>query len=106
MNTNTQGDQNHEASARAIPPGTAEHPNGGCQTASAPGVVPSLLNDPNVLSRIEEAIRSGGYAGDLAAPTLGYLAMTSRLLDRPLHLAMVAASGAGKNRAVDAARAL
>jgi len=61
-----------------------------------------LARDPNILARVQSAMRARGYAGDLTPPTLGYVALTSRLLDRPLNLAFVAQSGAGKNRALDA----
>ena len=66
----------------------------------------SLLEDPDLLKRIEGTIRAGGYAGDPTAPMLVYFALTSRVLDRPSNLALVAPSAAGKNYAVDAALAL
>src|SRR5207253_5325458 len=65
-----------------------------------------LLDDPAVLDRVSEAMRAAGYAGDLRPPLLAYVALTSRLLERPLNLVFVAPSSAGKNRAVDAALAL
>lgn len=67
------------------------------------GKTRSLLDDPRLIDRIEAAISCRGYAGDATPPVMAYLALTSRLLDRPLNLAFVAPSGAGKNRAVDAA---
>jgi hypothetical protein len=65
-----------------------------------------LLDDPAILDRVGEAMRSQGYAGDLTPPLLAYLAMTSRLLERPINLVFVAPSAAGKNRTIDAAAAL
>ncbi|MPZ51028.1 MAG: hypothetical protein GEU75_17290 [Dehalococcoidia bacterium] len=65
-----------------------------------------LLDDPGLLDRVGEAMRQGGYAGDLIPPKLVYVALTSRLLERPLNVAVIAQSGSGKNRAVDAALAL
>ncbi|MBI4641422.1 MAG: hypothetical protein HY731_12055 [Candidatus Tectomicrobia bacterium] len=62
-----------------------------------------LLNDPHLLERIKNTMAALGYAGDLTPPLLGYVAITSRLLERPLNLAYIAPSAAGKNRAVDAA---
>src|SRR5206468_614762 len=44
-----------------------------------------------------------GYAGDVTPAKQAYVAMTSRLLERPQNLAFVAPSAAGKNRAIDAA---
>jgi hypothetical protein len=46
-----------------------------------------------------------GYAGDVTPAKLVYVALTSRKLDRPQNVALVAASAAGKNRAVDEALA-
>ena len=66
----------------------------------------SLLEDPRLLDRVRAAITASGYAGDTTAPTLSYLGITSRLLERPLNLAFVAQSGAGKNAAVDASLVL
>jgi len=63
----------------------------------------SLLQDPDILGRIGDVISEKGYAGNLNPPLLSYIGITSRLLDSPLNMAFVAPSGAGKNRAVDAA---
>ncbi|MCH8993427.1 MAG: DUF3854 domain-containing protein [Chloroflexi bacterium] len=65
-----------------------------------------LLEAPDLLERIEGAIRAGGYAGDRRPPMLVYFALTSRVLERPCNLAVIAPSAAGKNFAVDAAVAL
>lgn len=65
-----------------------------------------LLDDPNLVDRIGEAIRDGGYAGDLKPPQLTYFALTSRLLPRPLNLNVVAPPASGKNRTVDSALSL
>jgi len=66
----------------------------------------ALLDDPDVLSRVDEAMRANGYVGDLAPARLVYVALTSRLLERPLNLAVVADAAAGKNATLDAALAL
>ncbi len=62
-----------------------------------------LLEAPDLLGRIERAVALSGYAGDARPALLAYLALTSRLLERPLNLAFVAIAASGKNRAVDAA---
>jgi len=62
-----------------------------------------LLGDPALLERIGAALRESGYAGDVTPPLIAYVGFTSRLLRRPLNLGYVAPSGAGKNRAIDAA---
>ncbi|MGE0135110.1 MAG: toprim domain-containing protein [Dehalococcoidia bacterium] len=60
-----------------------------------------LLESPDLLDKVEAAIREGGYAGDTRPPMLAYLAITSRHLDRPLNLHFLSPSGGGKNRSVD-----
>jgi hypothetical protein len=65
-----------------------------------------LRRDPCLLDRVSAAMHACGYAGNLNAPLLMYVGLTSRELDRPLNLALVGPSAAGKNRAVDAALAL
>ncbi|MEX2227478.1 MAG: CHC2 zinc finger domain-containing protein [Dehalococcoidia bacterium] len=65
-----------------------------------------LFLAPDLLAKVETAMRDLGYAGDTKPPMLAYVALTSRLLRRPLNLAFVAPSAAGKNRAIDAALAL
>jgi hypothetical protein len=51
-------------------------------------------------------IQQRGYAGDVTPPKTIYVALTSRFLERPQNVAVVAPSAAGKNRAVDEAVAL
>lgn len=66
----------------------------------------SVLDDPKLLDAVAEAIQAGGYAGDPTAPLLVYMAFTSRLLGRPLNVALIAPSATGKNRAIDEPLAL
>ncbi len=61
-----------------------------------------LLDESNILDRVEEYITASGYAGDTRAPKTVYVSLTSRCLRRPLNLALIAPSAAGKNAAVDA----
>jgi MarR family len=62
-----------------------------------------LLDSPDLIAKIEEAITNGGYAGDVAAPMIAYFAITSRQLERPINVAFVGQSAAGKTETVDAA---
>lgn len=64
-----------------------------------------LLHDPELLAKIGEKMRERGYAGDVRPPLLVYVAATSRLLERPQNLAVIAQSASGKNRCVDEALA-
>ncbi len=73
------------------------------EAASFSSQAAPLLHDPHLLDQIGETMRALGYAGDLTTPKLIYLALTSRELERPQNLAVIAPSAAGKNRAVDAA---
>lgn len=63
----------------------------------------AILDADDPLAEVERAIRALGYAGDTMPPMLAYLALTSRLLSRPMNLAYVAASASGKTFAVDTA---
>ena len=65
-----------------------------------------LLEDPDLMRHIRQAMRATGYAGDLTPPMLAFISLTSRHQDRPLNLALIAQSASGKNRAVDTALAL
>lgn len=75
------------------------------QATEAHALAQELLQAPDLLGRLAAAIGADGYAGDPRPPLIAYLALTSRLLERPINLAFIAPSGAGKNRAVDAALA-
>src|SRR3989442_1015105 len=63
----------------------------------------TLLNDPDILTRVTEAIHAEGYVGDPTPALLVYIALTSRFLERPINLALVAESSAGKNMTIDVA---
>jgi len=67
------------------------------------GHAEELLNAPDLLHRLSAAITACGFAGNTSPAMLAYLAVTSRFLESPINLVLVAPSAAGKNRAVDAA---
>jgi hypothetical protein len=60
----------------------------------------SVLEAPNILELVGAAAAASGYAGDVRAPKVIYLALTSRILERPVNLAITGPSAAGKNFAV------
>lgn len=60
-----------------------------------------LLSSPRLLDYIREAVRQQDYAGDPCPPLLVYVAITSRLLEKPMHLALIGPSASGKNKAID-----
>lgn len=56
-----------------------------------------VLEAPDLWERIRSALRATGIAGDLRPAELLYLAITSRLLDRPVNVALEGPSAAGKS---------
>ena len=62
----------------------------------------ALLNDPQLVNKIKDYIRSTGYAGDLRYPLTVYMAMTSRMSRKPINLALIGAASTGKNATIDA----
>lgn len=61
-----------------------------------------VLEAPDVLATVGGYVRAAGYAGDTRAAQLVYLALTSRLLDRPVNLFLSGPSAGGKNFTVRA----
>lgn len=61
-----------------------------------------LLNDPNLIRRLVKVVGKLGYAGDPRPAIITYLGLISRLLERPLNVAYISPSAAGKNAAVEA----
>jgi hypothetical protein len=62
-----------------------------------------IIESPDALDSIRTAVKANGYAGDPNPVLLIYLALTSRLLDKPINLHVIAPSAAGKNFAINAA---
>lgn len=58
---------------------------------------------PDILAVFREDVRRSGYAGDTANVELVFLAVVSRLLDRPASIAIKGQSSSGKNATVEAA---
>ena len=62
-----------------------------------------LRHDPHLLDTIGATMTRRGYAGDVRPPLTVYVAATSRHLDRPNNVIVLAESAVGKNATVDAA---
>jgi hypothetical protein len=62
-----------------------------------------LLNAPDLVQQIEQAITDGGYAGDVSAVMIAYFAITSRQLTRPINIAFLGQSAVGKSESAQAA---
>ncbi len=88
---------------RSTPAAAAEATQRGLDAQGAYKRAHDLLHDPALLDRIRAIITESGFAGDVRPALLAYIALTSRLLSRPINLAFVAQSASGKNRAIDAA---
>lgn len=65
-----------------------------------------LLQDPKLLARIAADIDACGYVGESTNKLAGYLAATSRLLERPLAIVIQSSSSAGKTSLMDAVLAM
>ena len=76
------------------------------EAAEAFELARDLLRAPDLLKQAGELMQERGYAGDVGPPKLGYVAMSSRELPKPMNLNFVGPSAVGKNRAVDAAAEL
>jgi hypothetical protein len=95
-----------EALRRAVPWAELQRQKALGQVATLHRDIKDLLEDPHLLGRLKATFMDLGYVGDTSPPTLVYLAMTSRVLPRPMNAACVGPSSVGKNATVDAARAL
>jgi hypothetical protein len=62
----------------------------------------ALLRDPKLLDRILEAFAACGLVGEEINKLVGYLAATSRLMERPLAIIIQSTSAAGKTALMDA----
>lgn len=102
----TFGERFEQAKANATPWTDLESQEREEEAAAAYEIAAELLHSSNILDQVRAAIRRLGYAGDLQPPMMAYIAITSRLLSRPLNMAFIAPSAAGKNHGVDTARRL
>ena len=64
-------------------------------------LVTELANEPRILDRFALDVERSGLVGEKRGAQILYLALTSRLLDRPVSVAIKGASSAGKSHLVD-----
>jgi hypothetical protein len=62
----------------------------------------ALLRDPQLVERIVADVEAIGVVGEATNALIGYLAMVSRLLDKPLAILIQSTSAAGKSTLMDA----
>ena len=62
----------------------------------------ALLRDPHLVERIASDVEAIGVVGEGVNALVGYLAMVSRLLDKPLAILIQSTSAAGKSTLMDA----
>jgi hypothetical protein len=65
-----------------------------------------LLRDPRLLDRIAEDFTAGGIVGEELNLVVMYLAATSRLLSKPIHILIQSSSAAGKSTMMKAVLAM
>jgi hypothetical protein len=92
-----------EVVSKAIPWAHGQKSRRDRETQEAYAIARPLLEDPSLIERIKEIIRRKGYAGDTTPPFLTYVALTSRLLARPINVAFESSPSTGKNFAVNIA---
>lgn len=89
--------------------GTSDGSNGG---SNAPPVrtldelhesARTIIESPDVLALVRGAIEATGYAGDPGPVVLTYVAITSRLQEKPINAHIVAQAASGKNFVVNTA---
>jgi DNA primase len=88
----------HEAKLKA----TKETPAGRELTADEQRAALELLRDPNLLARIADDAAPLDVVGERTNALVGYVAATSRKLDRPLAVVIQSSSAAGKSSLMDA----
>jgi hypothetical protein len=90
-----------EAAIRgALQPDTASE--GPTLTAAEEAAGLALLRDPSLAERIVRDVEAIGVVGEATNALVGYLAMVSRLLDKPLAILIQSTSAAGKSTLMDA----
>lgn len=90
-----------EAAIRgALSPERSTEPAALSEADEASGL--ALLRDPLLVERIVADVEALGVVGEGANALVGYLAMTSRLLDKPLAVLIQSTSAAGKSTLMDA----
>jgi hypothetical protein len=95
-----------EALRRAVPWAEVHRAKTLKQVSALYRDIKELLEAPDLLACLKKIFKARGHVREPAPPTLMYLAMTSRLLPRPMNAACVGPSSVGKNATVDAAKAL
>ncbi len=65
-----------------------------------------IIEAPDALKQVDSSVARLGYAGDRKPVLLTYVAITSRLLDKPINAHIIAPSAAGKNYTLNTALAL
>jgi hypothetical protein len=73
------------------------------RTRRAWEVCEALAQEPRILDRFAETLRRSGVAGESRVAKLLYLALTSRLLDKPVSVAVKGPSSGGKSYLTESA---
>lgn len=84
----------------ALKPDDEDETGGLSEADEAAGL--ALLRDPGLIERIASDVEAVGVVGEGTNALVGYLAMVSRLLDKPLAILIQSTSAAGKSTLMDA----
>jgi hypothetical protein len=87
----------HRVSAEAGEESVREHQPPAISPDELRRLAAPVLEAPSVLDLVGRYARQAGYAGDGTPVLLVYLGLTSRLLERPINLAITGPSSGGKN---------
>jgi DNA primase catalytic core len=88
-----------EAIRKSLAPSEPAHPE---MSEPEQEAAMALLRDPRLMARIPEDFEACGLIGERTNKLIGYLAVVSRKLDRPLGVVIQSSSAAGKTSLMDA----
>ncbi|MCC6982497.1 MAG: MarR family transcriptional regulator [Bauldia sp.] len=91
----------HEAKAKATPFSALEQKRRETARTEAWLRCGDLAKTPSILDRFEDDLDDAGVVGERSAAKLLYLAVTSRVLDRPVSMVVKGPSSGGKSYLVD-----
>lgn len=89
------------AIAASVPFAEIEEGRRAAAAAEALGHARELANDPDILGRLAMSLKRLGVVGEIRNAKLIYLALTSRVLERPVSLAIKGVSSGGKSFVLD-----
>jgi hypothetical protein len=96
LTLDAQVDAAREERARA-----SSDPGSAIDAEAAAATAGDLVTEPDVLTRFGKAVESAGLVGETSNAKILYLALTSRLFERPVSIAVKGVSAGGKSFTVE-----